>query len=84
MNAGSGGGGRAGGGEGRGEGRCKQHYKHMILCLLQLVRGFVSSKYNVITKKQSKVNKPPLRMSAWEKLQEVPLSKSRQIYEYML
>ena len=39
---------------------------------------------NVITKKQSKVNKPQMRMSAWEKLLEVPLTKSRQIYEYML
>ena len=40
-----------GGGGGFGEGRCKKHYKHMILRLLQLVRGFVYSKYNVITKK---------------------------------
>ena len=52
MNAGSGGGGRAGGrGGGGGEGRCKQHYKHMILCLLQFVRGFLYSKcYNKETK----------------------------------
>ena len=39
------------------EERCKQYYEHMIFCLLQLGRGFVYS-----TKKNSKVNKPQMRM----------------------
>ena len=26
---------------GGGGGRCKQHYKHMFVCLLQLVRNFL-------------------------------------------
>ena len=53
----------------------------LILCLQQLVRGFVYSKcYN----KEKKKSKRARNENVGEKLLEVPLSKSRQIYEYML
>lgn len=40
--------------------RCKQHYKHMILCLLLLSEDL--SNQSTITKKNNKVNSPQMRM----------------------
>ena len=53
----------------------------LILCLLQLFRGFVYSKcYN----KEKTLRKHASNGNVWEKLLEVPLSKFRQMYESML